>query len=117
MTKLQEDQALRDSLALADKSPDERISAIVHLAGTHGFNFSAEECRTVLETVRKSRDGELGETELEAVVGGAVAGEFSSLTTQSGFSDFLNDLFGPFSVEPTPEEDETVVEARPRFTP
>ncbi len=68
--QLAKDSSLQAELGVRNETKDERIAAAVELGKKNGFDFSAEECKTVLATAKKVHDGELEDAEIEAVAGG-----------------------------------------------
>jgi len=56
---------------ISGESKEERLATLVELGNNQGFDFTAEECVSILEAARKHKEGELSDAQLEAVAGGA----------------------------------------------
>lgn len=92
LTKVSEDQKLKDELSQAMESKTDRQAA-TKVAAQHGYNFTPEELGTQLEQIKAAN--ELNEKELEAVAGGAngarTAGALGALGTAA--SSVIGGLF------------------------
>jgi len=62
---------------ISGETSAERLDALVKLGKKQGFEFTADECTSVLETARKYQAGELSDEQLEAVAGGGVWDEIA----------------------------------------
>lgn len=70
LEQVAKDPNLLADLDLEGKTRSERIAAVVELGAQRGFEFTPEECRTILATAKKVQNGELDDAQLEAVAGG-----------------------------------------------
>jgi len=82
-----------DPPPIGGETTEERVAALVELGSIQGFDFTADECLTVLETARKYQAGELSEEQLEAVAGGVRPGEDLSWWEKAAL--WVEDLLRP----------------------
>ena len=79
LTKVNQDQKLKDELSQAKKKSKNDRQAAVELAAKHGYEFTPEELDRRIEQLKniqakQAANQELNESELEAVAGGACLG-------------------------------------------
>lgn len=70
LEKIDQDEALRDELTGVVKARDDKEAATAEVAARHGFQFSAEELKRVLDATQGTASSELDEEELDAVAAG-----------------------------------------------
>ena len=99
LEQLAKDQELQAELSIENKTREERIAAAVALGAKKGFEFTATDCATFLETAKKVQDGELPDAELETVAGGAAQIVNLQATAISVFGD--DDLGGISPIQGT----------------
>lgn len=95
LEQLKDEEDLKTELDIKGKTRQERIAAVVELAGKRGYGFTADECATVLETVQKIKAGELEDAELETVAGGVALPEGTWTSIKNATIGLILDVFGP----------------------
>ena len=70
LEQLANDDSMKAELDQTRETRQDRIQAVVALGEIKGYEFTADDCATIVETAKKVQDGELTEAELEAVAGG-----------------------------------------------
>jgi predicted ribosomally synthesized peptide with nif11-like leader len=70
LAKMTEDAALRDEVFAAVKAADNRLTVAAEVARKHGYEFTDDELKKILDAAQGSEPAELTEEELEAVAAG-----------------------------------------------
>lgn len=91
--RVEEDEKMRQTFMADVPQMIEGGAPIVSFAAKHGFTFTEEELKKTAAAVgRKSTTGELTDSELEAVAGGALGYEFPSGSSGSRILSSLAQL-------------------------